>query len=57
MCLFLVDKSAKVGKFVIPADFVMLEKEEDLEIPILFGRPFFTTERAIIDMRQGKITL
>ena len=47
----------KVGKFVIPADFVVLEMEEDLEIPILFGRPFFMTSGAIIDMRKGKITL
>ena len=63
MCLFLVDKSVtyplciienvptKVGKFVIPADFVVLEMEEDLEIPILFGRPFFRTTGAIIDMK------
>ena len=33
----------KVEKFVIPTDFVVLEMEEDLEIPILFGRPFFMT--------------
>ena len=31
--------------------------EEDLEIPILFGRPFLRTVGAIIDMKQGKITL
>ena len=47
----------KVGKFVIPADFVVLEIEEDLEIPILFGRPFFMTAGSIIDMRKEKITL
>ena len=47
----------KVGKFVTPADFVVLEMEEDLEIPILFGRPFLMTAGAIIDMKRGKITL
>ena len=47
----------KVGKFVIPADFIVLEMEEDLEIPIVFGRPFFMTAGAIIDMKKGKITL
>ena len=69
MCLFMADKSityplgilenvpTKVGKFVIPTDFVVLEMEEDLEIPILFGRPFLMTARAIIDMKKGKITL
>ena len=69
MCLSLVDKSVtyplgilenvrtKVGKFMIPADFVVLEMEEDLEIPILFGRPFLRIAGAIIDMKKGKITL
>ena len=42
---------------MIPADFIILEIEEDLEISILFGRPFFMTAGAIIDMRKGKITL
>ena len=69
MCLSIANKSiiytlgilenvpTKVGKFVIPIDFVVLEMEEDLEIPILFGRPFLMTVGAIIDMRKGKITL
>ena len=69
ICLSMADKSityplgilenvpTKVGKFVIPADFMVLEMEEDLEIPILFGRPFFMTVGAIIDMKRGKITL
>ena len=69
MCLSMADKSityplgilenvpTKVGKFVIPADFVVLEMEEDLEIPILFGRPFLMIAGVIIDMRRGKITL
>ena len=69
MCLSMADKSVtyplgiienvptKVGKFVIPADFIVLKMEEDLEILILFGRPFLRTTRAIIDMKQGKITL
>ena len=42
---------------MIPADFVMLEMEEDVEILILFGRPFLRTARAIIDIKQGNITL
>ena len=69
MCLSMADKSVtyplgilenvptKVENFVIPADFVVLEMEEDLEIPILFGRPFLMTAGAIIDMKKGKITL
>ena len=69
MCLSMANKSityplgilenvpTKVRKFVIPADFVVLEIEEDLEIPILFGRPFLMIAGEIIDMRKGKITL
>ena len=44
----------KVGKFVIPADFVMLEMEEDLEIPILFGRPFFEDCRSNFRYEEWK---
>ena len=69
MCLSIADKSitypldilenvpTKVRKFVIPADFVVLKMEKDLEIPILFGIPFFMIAGAIIDMRRGKIKL
>ncbi|KAJ9128976.1 hypothetical protein P3X46_034262 [Hevea brasiliensis] len=34
----------KVGKFFIPVDFVVLEMEEDVHIPIILGRPFLATE-------------
>ena len=69
MCLSMADKSityllgilenvpTKVGKFIIPTDFIVLEMKEDLEIPILFGRLFLVTANAIIDMKRGKITL
>ncbi|KAJ9158997.1 hypothetical protein P3X46_024533 [Hevea brasiliensis] len=30
----------KVGKFYIPVDFVILDMEEDSNIPIILGRPF-----------------
>ncbi|KAJ9129279.1 hypothetical protein P3X46_033922 [Hevea brasiliensis] len=33
----------KVGKFFIPVDFVVLEMEEDVHIPIILGRPFLAT--------------
>ena len=33
----------KVGKFVIPADFVILDMEEDDSVPIILGRPFLAT--------------
>ncbi|KAJ9180959.1 hypothetical protein P3X46_009139 [Hevea brasiliensis] len=43
----------KVGKFFIPVDFVVLEMEEDVQIPIILGRPFLATVGAIIDAKNG----
>ncbi|XP_057986650.1 uncharacterized protein LOC131171198 [Hevea brasiliensis] len=43
----------KVGKFFIPVDFVVLEMEEDIQIPIILGRPFLATAGAIIDVKMG----
>ncbi|XP_070032874.1 uncharacterized protein [Nicotiana tomentosiformis] len=39
----------RVGKFVFPADFVILDCQVDEEIPIILGRPFLATRRALID--------
>ncbi len=47
----------KVGKFFIPIDFDVLKMEEDVQIPIILGRPFLATARAIIDVKIGQLTL
>lgn len=47
----------KVGKFKFPVDFVNLEMEEDDLVPIILGRPFLATARAVIDVHDGKLTL
>ncbi|KAJ8748438.1 hypothetical protein K2173_003333 [Erythroxylum novogranatense] len=47
----------KVGSLFIPVDFVVLEMEEDINIPIILGRPFLATAGAIIDVKNGKMTL
>ncbi|GKE23356.1 DNA-directed DNA polymerase [Tanacetum coccineum] len=39
----------KVGNFIFPVDFVILEIDEDELVPIILGRPFLTTARAVID--------
>ncbi|XP_070003368.1 uncharacterized protein [Nicotiana sylvestris] len=43
------DVLIQVGKFVFPADFVILDCKVDEEIPIILGRPFLATGRALID--------
>ncbi|KAJ0940198.1 putative aspartic peptidase domain superfamily [Helianthus annuus] len=47
----------KVDKFVFPADFVILDMEADENIPLILGRPFLNTAKALIDVSLGTITL
>ncbi|KAI3465800.1 hypothetical protein Pfo_022463 [Paulownia fortunei] len=51
------DVLVKVDKFIFPADFVVLDMEEDQEIPLILGRPFLATGRALIDVQRGELTL
>ncbi|XP_071916278.1 uncharacterized protein [Coffea arabica] len=45
----------KVQKFIIPVDFVVLDMEEDVSMPIILGRPFLATAGTIIDVKNGKL--
>ena len=47
----------KVDKFIFPADFIVLDMEEDKEIPIILGRQFLATNRAMIDVQKGELKL
>ena len=51
------DVLVRVGSFIFPADFVVLEMDEDKEVPIILGRPFLATSNAVIDVKQGNVTL
>ncbi|XP_075489460.1 uncharacterized protein LOC142528301 [Primulina tabacum] len=51
------DVLVKVDKFIFPADFVILDMEEDQETPLIFGRPFLATGKALIDVHKGELTL
>ena len=51
------DVLIKVGKFIFPADFIILDMEEDSQVPLLLGRPFLATGAALIDMQKGILTL
>ncbi|GJV00013.1 reverse transcriptase domain-containing protein [Tanacetum coccineum] len=46
-----------VGKFTFPADFVILEMEEDNKVPLILGRPFLHTVDAIIRVKQKQLNL
>ncbi|XP_073057020.1 uncharacterized protein [Primulina eburnea] len=51
------DVLVKVDKFIFPADFVILDMEEDQDTPLIFGRPFLATGKALIDVHKGELTL
>ncbi|XP_074293460.1 uncharacterized protein LOC141620506 [Silene latifolia] len=53
----LEDVPVRIGKFFIPVDFIVLDMDEDTQIPIILGRPFLHTTGAIIDVKQGRLTL
>ncbi|MCI71663.1 hypothetical protein A2U01_0092926, partial [Trifolium medium] len=52
------DVLVRVVEFVFPADFVILDMEEDREVePLLLGRPFLAMGRALIDVEMGELML
>ena len=46
------DVLIKVGKFNFLMEFVVIDIEEDKQVPLLLGRPFLTTGEALIDMKK-----
>ena len=67
MCLQLADQSlcypkgiledicVRVGNSYVPADFVVVDDGGDEKSPIILGRPFLSTAKAIIYNEQAKI--
>ena len=45
----------KVDKFLFPVDFVVMDIEEDAEVPLILGRSFMKTVKVIIDVDKGKL--
>nr|GEU54481.1 reverse transcriptase domain-containing protein [Tanacetum cinerariifolium] len=46
-----------VGKFTFPADFVVVDYESDPRVPLIMGRPFLRTARALIDVHGEEMIL
>nr|GEX85345.1 reverse transcriptase domain-containing protein [Tanacetum cinerariifolium] len=51
------DVFVKVGTFHFPADFVVIDFDADPRVPLILGRSFLKTERALIDVFEGELTL
>ena len=45
----------KVETFIFTADFVILDCEVDFEVPIILGRQFLSTERALVYIEKGQM--
>ncbi|GJU97488.1 reverse transcriptase domain-containing protein [Tanacetum coccineum] len=51
------DVFVKVGKFHFPTDFVVVDFKADPRVPLILGRSFLRTSRALIDVYEGELIL
>nr|GEW01060.1 reverse transcriptase domain-containing protein [Tanacetum cinerariifolium] len=51
------DVFVPVGKFTFPDDFVIVDYESDPRVPLILGRPFLWTVRALIDVHGEEMIL
>ncbi|GJY94296.1 reverse transcriptase domain-containing protein [Tanacetum coccineum] len=51
------DVFVPVGRFTFPADFVIVDYESDPRVPLILGRPFLRTARALIDVHGEEMIL
>nr|GFA20980.1 reverse transcriptase domain-containing protein [Tanacetum cinerariifolium] len=51
------DEYVKVGSFHFSADFVIVDFDADPRVLLILGRSFLKTEKALIDVFEGELTL
>ncbi|GJR58280.1 reverse transcriptase domain-containing protein [Tanacetum coccineum] len=51
------DVFVSVEKFTFPADFIIVDYESDTRVPLILGRPFLRTARALIDVHGEEMIL
>ncbi|GJV62090.1 reverse transcriptase domain-containing protein [Tanacetum coccineum] len=51
------DVFVRVGKFHLPADFIVVDYVVDPRVPLILERPFLRTARALIDVYGEELTL
>ncbi|XP_061372955.1 uncharacterized protein LOC133315367 [Gastrolobium bilobum] len=51
------DVLVRVDKFILLADFIILDYEEDIDVLIILRRPFLAIEGAIIDVEEGELSM
>ena len=51
------DALIKMGKFIFPMDFVVMDMEEDTQVPLLLGKPFLAIGATLIDVKKAELIL
>ncbi|GJR29307.1 reverse transcriptase domain-containing protein [Tanacetum coccineum] len=51
------DVFVQVGKFMFPADFIVIDYDVDPRVPFILGRPFLRTARALVDVHGEELIL
>ncbi|GKE51078.1 reverse transcriptase domain-containing protein [Tanacetum coccineum] len=51
------DVFIKVGKFYFPTNFVVVDFKANPRVPLILGRSFLRTNRALIDVYEGELIL
>ena len=51
------DVLVRVKHLIFPADFVVIDNEEDANIPLILGRPFMSTASCMEDMGKRKLQM
>ncbi|XP_073041995.1 uncharacterized protein [Primulina eburnea] len=51
------DVELKIDKLKLPVDFLVLDMRDSQNVRTILGRPFLVTAGAVIDLRQGKLTM
>ncbi|XP_047952464.1 uncharacterized protein LOC125198045 [Salvia hispanica] len=51
------DVLVKIDDFIFPADFIVLDMKVDKNVPLILGRDFLATCKALIDVGRGEITI
>ena len=51
------DVLVKVCHFTFPADFLIMDIEEDAEIPLILGHPFMLIANCVVDIGKGNLEM
>ncbi|XP_014627114.1 uncharacterized protein LOC114398703 [Glycine soja] len=51
------DVLVKVKHLIFPADFVVIDIEEDVDIPLILGCPFMSTASCVVDMGKKMLQM